>query len=434
MRQVFPAATSRLVASANLGGAYLFVQAASATQWHRIGGGFVPVALLPTESTAVKTCRRSVLRMRHDTVVVGAGPAGLAVAAALRDRDAPCTVLERGDGVGTAWRARYDSLHLHTARWLSSLPLGRIPRKFGPWVSRDDFVTFLGDYAAQHGVRPEFGVTLERIDRDDDGWQLQTSRGPRQAGAVVVATGYCRQPRIPDWPGRAGFTGSLLHSPKYREPSPYAGRRVLVVGAGNSAADIAVELLRVGAHVTLSVRTPPNIVRRDTLGVPSQVVGIALGHLPDRAKDPVIGILRRVVVPDLTRRGLPPPVDGFSQFLRSQTVPILDHGFVREIRSRRIGVVAAVAALEGDSVRLADGSTVRPDVVICATGYRPGLEGMVGHLGVLDGRGRPLVRGAGTLAGALRLFFVGVSVQLGGQIREIGMEARAVAGAIQHPA
>ena len=434
MRQVFPAATSRLVASANLGGAYLFVQAASATQWHRIGGGFVPVALLPTESTAVKTCRRSVLRMRHDTVVVGAGPAGLAVAATLHDCGVPCTVLEQGDGVGTAWRARYDSLHLHTARWLSSLPLGRIPRKFGPWVSRDDFVTFLGDYADRHGVRPEFGVTLERIDRDDDGWQLQTSRGPRQAGAVVVATGYCRQPRIPDWPGRAGFTGSLLHSAEYREPSPYAGRRVLVVGAGNSAADIAVELLGVGAHVTLSVRTPPNIVRRDTLGVPSQVVGLALGHLPDRAKDPVIGMLRRVAVPDLTRQGLPPPVDGFSQFLRSQTVPILDHGFVREIRSRRIGVVAAVAAVERDSVRLADGSTVRPDVVICATGYRPGLEGMVGHLGVLDGRGRPLVRGAGTLAGALRLFFVGVSVQLGGQIREIGMEARAVAGAIQHPA
>ncbi|HEY5151221.1 MAG TPA: NAD(P)/FAD-dependent oxidoreductase, partial [Mycobacterium sp.] len=245
--------------------------------------------------------------MRHDTLVVGAGPAGLAVAAALHDRGAPCIVLDQGAGVGAAWRERYDSLHLHTARWLSGLPGGRIPKKFGPWVSRDDFVTFLGDYADQHGVRPEFGVTVERIDRDDDGWRVQTSRGARQAGAVVVATGYCRQPHIPEWPGRAGFTGTLVHSAAYREPSPYAGRRVLVVGAGNSAADIAVELLRVGAHVTLSVRTPPNIVRRDTLGVPSQVIGIALGHLPERAKDPVVGILRRVAVPDLTRQGLPAP-------------------------------------------------------------------------------------------------------------------------------
>ena len=369
--------------------------------------------------------------MPPDTVIVGAGPAGLAVAATLQQRGVPCTVLDQGDGVGAAWRARYDSLHLHTARWLSGLPGGRIPRKFGPWVSRDDFVTFLGDYAAQHGVRPEFGVTVERIDRADDGWQLQTSRGPRQAAAVVVATGYCRQPLIPDWPGRPGFTGTLLHSADYRTPAPHAGRRVLVVGAGNSAADIAVELLGVGAHVTLSVRTPPNIVRRDTLGVPSQVIGIALGHLPERAKDPVVGILRRVAVPDLTRQGLPAPVDGFSQFLRSQTVPILDHGFVREIRAGRISVVAAVTALDGDSVRPADGSTVRPDAVICATGYRPGLEGMVGHLGVLDGRGQPLVRGATTLAGAARLFFVGVSVRLGGLVREIGVEARAIANAIE---
>ncbi|HYN73896.1 MAG TPA: hypothetical protein VES60_15455, partial [Nakamurella sp.] len=202
-------------------------------------------------------------------------------------------------------------------------------------------------------------------------------------------------------------------------------------GAGNSAAEIAVELLGVGAHVTLSVRTPPNIVRRDTLGVPSQLIGIALGHLPERAKGPVIGIMRRVAVPDLTRQGLPAPVDGFSQFLRSQTVPILDHGFVREIRAGRIRVVAAVAALDADSVRLADGATVRPDAVICATGYRPGLESMVGHLGLLDERGEPMVRGASTLPTAERLFFVGMSVQLGGLVREVSAEARAVAGEIQ---
>ncbi|HEY5151271.1 MAG TPA: NAD(P)/FAD-dependent oxidoreductase [Mycobacterium sp.] len=181
--------------------------------------------------------------MLHDTVVVGAGPAGLAVAAGLRGRGAPCTVLEQGDGVGTAWRARYDSLHLHTARWLSGLPGGRIPRSSGPWVSRDDFVAFLDDYAAQHGIRPEFGVTVDRIDRDDDGWHLETSTGPRQAFAVVVASGRCREPLVPDWPGLAGFTGSLVHSSAYREPGPYAGQSVLVVGAGNSAAEIAVELL-----------------------------------------------------------------------------------------------------------------------------------------------------------------------------------------------
>ena len=298
-------------------------------------------------------------------------------------------------------------------------------------MSRDDFVAFLDDYAAQHGIRPEFGVTVDRIDRDDDGWHLETSTGPRHAFAVVVASGRCREPLVPDWPGLIGFTGSLVHSSAYREPGPYAGQSVLVVGAGNSATEIAVELLGVGADVTLSVRTPPNIVRRDTLGVPSQLIGIAVGHLPERAKDPVVGILRRVAVPDLTRQGLPAPVDGFSQFLRSKTVPILDHGFVREIRAGRIRVVAAVTTLDTDNVVLADGTTVRPDAVICATGYRAGLESMVGHLGVLDDRGEPIVRGANTSPTAERLYFVGMALQLGGLVREIGMEARAVAGAIQ---
>lgn len=369
--------------------------------------------------------------MSPDIVIVGAGPAGLSVAATLRDHGAACTVLERANDVGAAWQARYDSLHLHTARWLSGLPGARVPRRYGPWVARDDFVAYLRDYAAQRDIRPEFGVTVQRIERDADTWQIQTSEGPRTASAVVVATGYCRKPFIPDWPGRAEFSGSLVHSAAYREPSRYRGRSVLVVGAGNSAAEIAVELVTAGADVTLSVRTPPNIVRRDTLGLPSQLLGITLRRVPERVMNPLTGMLRRVAVPDLTRQGLPAPADGFSQFLRSQTVPILDHGFVREIRAGRIRVVPAVDSLAAETVRLTDGSSIQPDAVICATGYRPGLDGMVGHLGVLDEHGQPTVRGAATHSDAPGLFFVGVSVQLSGLVREIGAEAHAVAEAIE---
>ena len=102
-------------------------------------------------------------------------------------------------------------------------------------------------------------------------WRPPTA--PATAAAVIVATGYSRTPYLPDWPGRATYPGPLLHSSDYREPSPYAGQHVLVVGAGNSAAEIAVDLVGVAARVELSVRTPPNIVRRDTLGVPSQLLG-----------------------------------------------------------------------------------------------------------------------------------------------------------------
>ncbi len=369
--------------------------------------------------------------MISEPVVIGAGPAGLAVAATLARQGQPCVVLERADSVGASWQGRYDSLRLHTARWLSGLPGAPIPRQSGRWVARDDFVAYLRDYAERFGVRPEFGVDVRRIERTDGSWRIESSRGGLSASTIVVATGYSRVPFLPDWPGRDTFTGTLVHSSAYREASGYSGRHVLVVGAGNSAAEIAVDLVKVGARVDLSVRTPPNIVRRDTLGVPSQLFGIALKHAPERVMNPLSTMLRRVSVPDLSPHGLPAPAgDAFTQFLRTRTVPILDHGFVEAVRAGRIGVVAEVQSLDGDAVRVGDGSTLHPDAVIAATGYRTGLEPLVGHLGVLDERGLPLVHGAETLPELPGLYFVGITIQLAGLLREIGREAATVARAV----
>ena len=363
-------------------------------------------------------------------IVIGAGPGGLAAAASLQQQGVPCTVLERASSVGAAWQGRYDSLRLHTVRWLSGLPGAPIPRRYGRWVARDDLVAYLHDYAERNGLKPELGVEVMRIDRDSegDGWRVETSEGARAARAVVVATGYSRTPYLPDWPGRDAFPGSMVHSADYREPSSYVGKAVLVVGAGNSAAEIAVDLVGAGAQVELSVRTPPNIVRRDTLGVPSQLLGIALKRAPEGVMNSLSRLMRRLSVPDLSDHGLPaPPGNGFTQFLRTQTVPILDHGFVRLVRSGAISVVPAVEGFDGAAVCLADGSLRRPDSVIAATGYRPDLEPMVGHLDVLDDRGVPRVHGAKTLPHAPDLYFVGIEVQLAGLIREIAREARAVA-------
>ena len=221
-----------------------------------------------------------------------------------------------------------------------------------------------------------------------------------------------------------------MHSAEYRNPRPYAGQRVLVVGAGNSAADIATELLEVGATVQMSVRTPPNIVRRSAFGVPTQLVGLAMKQLPEPILNPLSGLLRRVSVPDLAGHGLPAPKEGYSHFLRTQRIPILDHGFVDEVTAGRISIVAAVESLTEDTVRLVDGAELSPDVVICGTGFSPGLASMVGHLGVLDDRGRPLVSGGETVATAPRLHFVGVVVELSGVLHRIGAEARGVGQAL----
>jgi putative flavoprotein involved in K+ transport len=113
------------------------------------------------------------------TIIVGAGPAGLAVAALLGRRGLPYILLDRGSAVGASWRSRYDSLRLHTARWLSALPHASIPRRYGPWVRRDDLVAYLEDYAQRFEIQPELGLEVTRIRRGPSGWRVETSDGTR---------------------------------------------------------------------------------------------------------------------------------------------------------------------------------------------------------------------------------------------------------------
>jgi putative flavoprotein involved in K+ transport len=357
--------------------------------------------------------------------VIGAGPAGLASAAMLQREGERVVVLERGE-VGAAWTTRYDRLHLHTVRWLSCLPGFRIPRAFGKWPSRDRVLEYLQRYAEHHALDLRTNVEVTRVDR---GWTLTTSDGPLEAERVVVATGHNNVPFVPDWPG--SFSGEIVHSADYRNAAPYAGRRVLVVGAGNSGAEIAVDLTDGGARdVFLSVRAPPNIVHRDTLGLPSQVLGIATGRLPAPAVDRIAHAMRRVSLPDLSAYGLPAPERPYSEFLRRRVIPILDVGIVAAVQSGRVRVVSALDGFDDGKPVLADGTILSVDAVIAATGFRTGLEPLVGHLGVLDERGDPLVHGADEHPDAAGLHFVGYEVTLGGTFRHVGIQAKELARAV----
>jgi putative flavoprotein involved in K+ transport len=364
----------------------------------------------------------------RDVVIVGAGSAGLATAALLRRAGIEPLVLEAGPEPGAAWRGRYDRLRLHTPRLLSGLPGRRIPRRYGRWVTRDDLLEYLRSYA--DGIDLRTDVRVERIERDDAGWRLETSAGPLLARDVVVATGLNGAPFVPDWPGLDTFTGELGHSSAYRNPEPFAGRSVLVVGTGNSGAEIAHDVADGGAtKVWLAMRTPPQIVRRSTAGIPAQAIGIAIRKLPPRWVDPISKTQRRLSIPDLADRGMPRPEQGVrTAFISTGTTPILDVGIVDAVRNGRVEVVSAVASFEGGEVVLADGSRLAPDAVIAATGFRPGLEGLVGNLGVLNARGLPVATdGEPALPG---LWFIGFRPTLGGQLREGSIAARVVAEAL----
>jgi putative flavoprotein involved in K+ transport len=364
--------------------------------------------------------------------VIGAGPAGLAMAAALSRRGVEAVVVERNNDVASSWRGHYDRLHLHTPRWLSHLPGMRIPREEGRWVSRDGVVRYLERYTEHHRLDVRTGVEVGRVDRDIDGWLLRSPQGDLHVAAVVVATGYNHTPLLPDWPGRSGFTGELLHASRYRNGSPYGGRDVLVVGSGNTGAEIAVDLVEHGAErVRLAVRTPPHILRREVYGLPATVGGVLMRHVPPRIADMLVEPTRRASVPDLSHKGLPNPGKGLFERATRGEIPILDVGLVDAVLTGQVEPVAAVTGFDGASVLLADGNAITPEVVIAATGYRRGLEPLVGHLGVLDPAGRPLVHGRDTDANAPGLHFIGYTNPVSGMFREIAIDARRIARALR---
>jgi putative flavoprotein involved in K+ transport len=371
-----------------------------------------------------------------DCVVVGAGPAGLGVGAELKRRRINVLLLERGPAVAPAWKDRYDGFRLNTSSWFSYLPGRRFPRAAGRWPPRDALVDYYQRYARDHGLRVCTQTTVERVERSSRGWRVLSDQAEFKAPFVVVATGKYRTPVIPEWPGRGSYSGRLLHSEQYRNAAPYRGREVLVVGPGNSGFEIALQLAEEGAKcVRLSVRTPPHIIHREIGSLPADVFAVLGRPLPVPLVDWTSELIRRLMIGDLSPYGLPPPPDGlYERLRRTGMIPTADGRFTGALRERRVKVVAAVDRFDRATVFLADGTRLTPAAVIAATGYCRDLEPLVGHLGLLDERGHPLVHGPKTHRRAPGLYFIGFSEPLSGNLREIRFDARRIARAISRAA
>ncbi|MPV51160.1 SidA/IucD/PvdA family monooxygenase [Pseudactinotalea sp. HY160] len=341
-------------------------------------------------------------------VVIGSGPAGLATAAELTRRGVGAVVLEQGAGIGAAWAARYDGLRFNTSRLHSALPGAPFERAWGQFPTRDQYVGYLAAYARSRHVRVRTHARVERLDRRGGTWRVTTPAGILTTRHVVVACGRFNVPVLPDWARRERFGGRLMHAVDYRNAAPLAGQRVLVVGAGSTGMEIAHELVGVAGTVWLSVRTPPTILFRMMLGAPGDLPVPVMMHLPPAWVDRLLRPMQRRVVGNLAPYGLPEASAGPMTRLRDRGgigVAVVDPPVVDSIRSGAIRVVPAVDSLEGEHARLADGRRLRPDVVIAATGYRTGLEPLVGRFGVLDERGEPVERTGRESAPGLR--FVG---------------------------
>lgn len=386
----------------------------------RRDAGFSPAPAEPDGSCA-----------REEVVVIGAGAAGLGVAGELARRGHDPLVLERAEQLGGGWKGRYENLRLNTVPHFSSLPRKRI-RDAGRWMAASEYGRYLARYARERSLRIETGVGVQRIDREGTAWRAETDVGTVRARSLVVAAGFDLVPELPDWPGRMGFAGELIHSASYRRPEPFVGRGILIAGAGNSGTEIACELAAAGAaRVRLAVRTPPNLMPEAILGVSATWLARANEAAPRPLVDAGARLIQRLAFGDLRGYGIGRAPLGIATELHERgRGPVLDRGFVASLKRHEIEVVAAIDHFAGAEAVLVDGARLRPDAVIAATGFSHGLEPLVGHLGVLDERGRPRRRRGQRDPDNPGLFFNGYWLPLSGQLPGMQRTAPRIAKAI----
>jgi cation diffusion facilitator CzcD-associated flavoprotein CzcO len=367
--------------------------------------------------------------MEYETevVIVGAGAAGLATAACLARRGVRSILLEASSEVGHAWASAYDALHLHTVRRYSGLPLRPMPRSYPRYASRDQVVAYLQDYAARQHIDVRLNQLVRSATRTEIGWRVVTASDVFTCRALVAASGVVANPYVPSYPGMEVYSGTLLHSSAYRNAAAYAGKRVLVIGAGNSGAEIAMDLMRGGAAVTVAIRQGVNAVPLSLLGVPIQYWALLVARLPRPVTEPLARMLLRRSTVRLRRAGLPKSPE---PVLEAHGIPIIGLSLLEATQAQRIGVVGAIARFTPTGVCLVDGRELDYDAIILATGFHPALSYLAGLVS-FDARGFP-ARDRARSTQYPNLFFMGYNYGIVGTLNNIRLDAPVVAGQIAH--
>ena len=370
-------------------------------------------------------------QLQTHTIIVGAGPSGLALAACLTREKVPYLLLERAEQVGPAWRSHYERLHLHTVRQHSNLPYFPFPEAAGKYPSRQSVVDYLDAYVKHFGIEPRFGEDVSSIRKENGTWRTVTAKGDYTSDCVAIAAGYNRRPVIPKWPGQESFTGSVVHSAAYRNGETYRGKRVLVVGIGNTGGEIAIDLCEHGAAaVHVCVRSPINVIRREFLGTPAQVSGILMSKLPRSIRYPLSKRLAHFSVGDLSQYGIAwPEIGPMESVERFGRVALIDIGTIELIKRGAIKVVPGVQRFNESGVAFVNGETHEYDAVILATGYKPRIDEFLENAGeVMDESGYPIPpAGESKWPG---LYFLGYVNPATGLLRQSGIDAKRVAANI----
>ncbi|GJZ81999.1 probable indole-3-pyruvate monooxygenase YUCCA10 [Tanacetum coccineum] len=319
-------------------------------------------------------------------IIVGAGPSGLATAACLNQQAIPYIILEREDCIASLFNKKsYNRLHLHLKKHFCQLPYFPFPKSYPTYVSRIDFLKYLDDYASHFNIRPSFGnfVKNAKYDEEKKVWKVETNVNGDQVCCyegrfLVVATGEASEVFIPQVDGLSEFKGEVIHSTEYKSGEAYENKKVLVVGAGNSGMEIALDLSNYGAQTSIVVRSPIHILPRWSAnhGI------ILLRIIPLQLVDLLSVLVSKLLYGDITKYGLERPSEGpLIRRVRDGKYPVIDAGTFKKIKSGEIQVLPALNSIKrGNEVVFENGKCYQFDTLLFATGFTRST-----HLWLQDG-------------------------------------------------
>ena len=315
-------------------------------------------------------------------LVVGAGPAGLALGYELQKRHIAYQILER-ERVGWAWHNHYDRLHLHTLKSVSGLPGLPMPADYPRFPARHQVAEYFAHYAQHFDLNIATNVMVEQASWDDPQqcWQLTTSQGPICGTTLVMATGIWSTPHQPQVAGLETYQGTVLHAQAYRNPQPFVGQRVLVVGVGNTGAEIAVDLASAGVNTTIAIRSGVTLVPRPASTIMVKALAFLFRHLPRSLANSLLRRFRR----SFQALGLPDrPVDPIDAY------PVVGFELTEAVQQGLVTVIGAISHFTAQGIVLNDQTRHSFNAVLFATGYRPSLKPVQDYLD-FDSRGWPLL-------------------------------------------
>ncbi len=357
------------------------------------------------------------------TLIIGAGPAGLACAARLSKANEDYIILERSSTIGSSWRNHYDRLHLHTNKNSSHLPFKKFGKEIPKYPSRKQVIQYFEDYAKTYNINPLFNTEVKKVTKSKNIWKIETNNKQYTAKHLIVCSGNAAVPRKLEKEGLSSFKGEIIHSAAYKNGKQFKDKHVLVVGFGNSACEIAICLTEHGAHADLSVRSGVNVVPRDLARIPILSLSNLMAKIPYKIADILTKPVIAFKVGNIATLGLKKaPYGPIEQIVKYKKVPLLDIGTMDLIKKGKIKVFGDITSIHNNTIHFENNKSKDYDAILLGTGYNNGLSN---YIDLPEERFNDITQPIKdrTYFGMDNIYFCGYYVAPSGMIREMTIES-----------